>query len=165
MICDMDHEELEMFNESEEVKMAWQGMIASSKFSDRIKGWSSCVPMHQGSLEISSDNIVDLTNVTVPCDPAIYQESLCGVITYVDPMEKCMDINVTNNLVITPVYVNSSDCYQDHSGQCSTHIDFTRKGGNVFTICDYIFNSSFIHGILQFQEKMLLWLKETCLQQ
>ena len=89
--------------------------------------------MHQGSLEVSADNIVDLTNVTIPCDPAIYQESLCGVITYVDPMEKCMDINVTNNLVITPVYVNSSDCYQDHSGQCSTHIDFMKKGGNVFS--------------------------------
>ena len=108
--------------------MAWQGMIASSKFSDRIKGWSSCVPMHQGSLEVSADNMVDMTNVTIPCDPTIYQESLCGVITYVDPMEKCMDMNVSNNLVITPVYVNSSDCYQDHSGQCSTHVDFMKKG-------------------------------------
>ena len=132
MICDMDHEELEMFHESEEIRMAWQSMIASSKFSDRIKGWSSCVPMHEGSLEISADNIVDMTNVTIPCDHTIYQESLCGVITYVDPMEKCMDMNVANNLVITPVYVNSSDCYQDHSGQCSTHIDFMKKGGNVF---------------------------------
>merc|ERR1711935_1218117 len=129
MICDMDHEELEMFHESEEIRMAWQGMIASSKFSDRIKGWSSCVPMHEGSLEISEDNIVDMTNVTIPCDHTIYQESLCGVITYVDPMEKCMDMNITNNLVITPVYVNSSDCYQDYSGQCSTHIDFMKKGG------------------------------------
>ena len=44
-----------------------------------------------------------------------------------------MDMNVKNNLVITPVYVNSSDCYQDHSGQCSTHIDFMKKGGNVFS--------------------------------
>ena len=47
MICDMDHEELEMFNESEEVKMAWQGMIASSMFSDRIKGKLPGVPFHR----------------------------------------------------------------------------------------------------------------------
>ena len=45
-------------------------------------------------------------------------------------MEKCMDMNVTNNLVITPVYVNYSDCAYDQykNGQSSTHIDFMKKG-------------------------------------
>ena len=76
MICDMDHEELEMFNESEEVKMAWQGMIASSKFSDRIKGWSSCVPMHQGSLKISADNVDVLSRCFVSW---LLMCRLCGV--------------------------------------------------------------------------------------
>ena len=47
-------------------------------------------------------------------------------------MEKCMDMNVTNNLVITPVYVNYSDCAYDQykNGQCSTHLDFMKKGIN-----------------------------------
>ena len=46
--------------------------------------------------------------------------------------EKCMDMNVTNNLVITPVYVNYSDCDHDQykKGQCSTHVDFMKKGIN-----------------------------------
>ena len=86
--------------------------------------------MHEGSLEISANNMVDMTNVKIPCDGSIMEGNLCGVITYIDPMEKCMDVNVTNNLVITPVYVNYSDCShsQYNNGQCSTHVDFMKKG-------------------------------------
>ena len=130
MICDMDYETLELLTESEEAKLAWQGMVASSSHSDRLKGWSSCIPMHEGSLNIAPNNIVDLRDVKIPCEDTIMEGNLCGVITYVDPMEKCMDINITNNLAITPVYVNYSNCFQEQNsyGQCSTHVDFMKKG-------------------------------------
>ena len=38
MVCDMDYEEIEAITESDEAKMAWQGMIASSSLSDRLQG-------------------------------------------------------------------------------------------------------------------------------
>ena len=63
MICDMEYEELEFLSKSDEARVAWQGMIATSKLSERLKGWSSCIPMHEGSLEVSADNMVNMTNV------------------------------------------------------------------------------------------------------
>ena len=38
MICEMDYEEIEAITESDEAKMAWQGMIASSSLSERLQG-------------------------------------------------------------------------------------------------------------------------------
>ena len=34
----MDYEEIEAITESDEAKMAWQGMIASSSLSERLQG-------------------------------------------------------------------------------------------------------------------------------
>ena len=41
------------------------------------------MPMHEGSLEVSANNMVDMTNVKVPCDASIMEGNLCGVITYI----------------------------------------------------------------------------------
>ena len=38
MICEMDYEEIEAITESDEAKMAWQGMVASSSLSERLQG-------------------------------------------------------------------------------------------------------------------------------
>ena len=80
MVCDMEYETLELLTESEEAKLAWQGMVASSSLADRLKGWSSCIPMHEGSLNIAPNNIVDLRDVKIPCEDTIME----GRIVYYD---------------------------------------------------------------------------------
>ena len=72
-------------------------------------------------------NIIE--DIAIPCP--MYPEfdvSHCALITYVDPMDKCLDINITNNMDVLPFKLNTSTCPWTEQDQCKVYPDLFSKG-------------------------------------
>ncbi len=133
LACQMETEELEFMMQSQDprVTKAWQTMIAGSTIREKLHHLASCLPMHEGSLSLNGD-LIDLSNVSIPCSEPFIQGGYCGVIAYVDPFDKCFDRNISNNLVAIPVLVNYSSCFDNHSQEsnqkCQVLPDLSKNG-------------------------------------
>lgn len=142
LTCQVEFEDLALINKSSEARSLYQTMLATSSFDDLMEGWSSCFPLHQGSLALTRDSKIDLSETKIPCNEmTAISGNTCGLIAFIDPMDKCLDSNRANNLLMFPLLLkNSSQCTFDHleHEQCSINENFLKKGGkNAAVVSSY----------------------------
>ena len=124
LTCEME----EIFHILDEpgFKSEHESILASSSVPDLLEKWSKCIPMEfETNLGGKGNNNLEISQVTVPC---IHQDNnVCGIITFVDPLGKCLDKNVSNNVVITPVYLNYTENCQWEEEKCELYPDYKNK--------------------------------------
>ena len=77
-----------------------------------MDGIGHCFPVLD---PLNTSQPIHLSNIDIPCDSRMYyhSEGFCGIVTYIDPMDKCLDANPWNDVRIIPVAIQNYTCEDD----------------------------------------------------
>ena len=102
-----------------------------SSFGERMMSLTNCQVLANGSFQDwqNEQNVLEkITNIPCPKYLNDKSEQKCGIVTYVDFMDKCLDVNVSNNMQILPFKMNTSQCKENHDDNCNVYPDFYSEG-------------------------------------
>ena len=102
-----------------------------SSFDEKMMSLTNCQVLANGSFQDwqSEQNVLEkITNIPCPKYLNDKSEQKCGIVTYVDFMDKCLDVNVSNNMQILPFKMNTSQCKENHDDNCNVYPDFYSEG-------------------------------------
>ena len=101
--------------------------VTHSSLEEKMMGLPNCQILANGTFQEWRNEANILSKVTkIPC-PKHGQES-CGLVAYVDFMDKCLDVNVSNNMQILPFKLNTSQCEMKETEECNVYPDLYSKG-------------------------------------
>ena len=77
-----------------------------------MDGIGHCFPVLD---PLNTSQPIHLSDIDIPCDSRMYfhSEGFCGIVTYIDPMDKCLDVNPWNDVRIIPVAIQNYTCEDD----------------------------------------------------
>ena len=77
-----------------------------------MDGIGHCFPVLD---PLNTSQPIHLSDIEIPCDSRMYfhSEGFCGIVTYIDPMDKCLDANPWNDVRIIPVAIQNYTCEDD----------------------------------------------------
>merc|ERR1712107_286603 len=112
MWCPDGHEMEEWGLDTLEGWKHFEEIAATASFNSLMDGIGHCFPVLD---PLNTSQPIHLSDIDIPCDSRMYfhSEGFCGIVTYIDPMDKCLDANPWNDVRIIPVAIQNYTCEDD----------------------------------------------------